>query len=77
MDYRGQRICEYIYAILTIFLGAIAWIVGYIKGDFQLTFYGWAIGLGLSLIVCKLYSYFCVILNLRFLIFLCQFYSLL
>jgi hypothetical protein len=29
----------------------IAWIVGYIAGDFTLTFYGWSVGLVLSLMV--------------------------
>ena len=51
MDYKGQQLCEYIYSILTILFGAVAWIIGYFKEDFTVTFYGWAIGLGLSLIV--------------------------
>mmetsp|Transcript_1359 Transcript_1359/g.2203 ORF Transcript_1359/g.2203 Transcript_1359/m.2203 type:complete len:103 (-) Transcript_1359:525-833(-) len=52
MDYKGQRLCEYIYSILTILLGAIAWCIGYFQGDFLVTFYGWSIGLGLSLLLC-------------------------
>lgn len=52
MDYKGQRLSEYIYSILTILFGAVAWVVGYVQGDFQLTFYGWAAGLALSLLVC-------------------------
>ncbi len=51
MDYRGQKLSEYIYAILTILCGGIGWIVGFYKGSFMLTFYGWAIGLALSLVV--------------------------
>ena len=51
MDYKGQRLSEYIYSILTILFGGVAWIVGYVKGDFQVTFYGWAAGLALALLV--------------------------
>ena len=52
MDYRGQQFSEYLYYFLTIFFGAIAWFVGYFSNDFQLTVYGWAVGLGLALILC-------------------------
>mmetsp|Transcript_28066 Transcript_28066/g.26928 ORF Transcript_28066/g.26928 Transcript_28066/m.26928 type:complete len:103 (-) Transcript_28066:90-398(-) len=52
MDYRGQKLSENIYYILTILFGAIAWIVGYSQGDFQLTFYGWLAGLIISLVLC-------------------------
>eukprot|EP01038_Epipyxis_sp_PR26KG_P011247 gene11247-15091_t len=52
MDYKGQQLSEYIYSILTILFGAIAWIIGYVKGDFVITFYGWSIGLILSLVLC-------------------------
>jgi signal peptidase complex subunit 1 len=52
VDYRGQKLCENIYYFLTIFFGAIAWIVGAIYGDFWMTFYGWLVGLVLALIVC-------------------------
>eukprot|EP01032_Pedospumella_encystans_P015213 gene15213-17419_t len=52
MDYKGQRLSEYIYSILTILFGGVAWIVGYVKGDFQVTFYGWAAGLALALLLC-------------------------
>lgn len=51
MDYKGQKLAEYIYSFIVILFGAIAWVVGYIQGDFVLTFYGWAIGLALSLLV--------------------------
>jgi hypothetical protein len=51
MDYRGQKLSEYIYAILTILCGGIGWIIGYQQGSFMITFYGWCIGLGLSLLV--------------------------
>lgn len=51
MDYRGQKLAEYIYSIIVIAIGAIAWIVGYVNGDFSQTVYGWAIGLGISLLV--------------------------
>ena len=52
MDYKGHQLSENIYYFLTIICGLIAWIVGYVKEDFQLTVYGWAVGLGLSLILC-------------------------
>ena len=29
----------------------IAWIAGYVAGDFTITFYGWLVGLGISLVV--------------------------
>lgn len=51
MDYRGQKLCEYIYTILVILFGGVAWIIGYIKNDFVITFYGWAAGLALGLVV--------------------------
>lgn len=51
MDYRGQQLCEYIYTILVILFGSIAWVYGYLKEDFSFTFYGWAVGLVLSLLV--------------------------
>lgn len=56
MDYKGQRLSEYIYSILTILFGGVAWIVGYVKGDFQVTFYGWAAGLALALLVGDAYA---------------------
>ena len=31
----------------------IAWIAGYIQGDFTVTFYGWLVGLGISLVVIE------------------------
>jgi signal peptidase complex subunit 1 len=52
MDYRGQKLCEYIYTILVILFGGVAWIIGYIKNDFVITFYGWAAGLALALVLC-------------------------
>jgi hypothetical protein len=51
MDYKGQQLNEYIFSILTILCGAIALIIGWVKQDFQVTFYGWSVGLVLSLIV--------------------------
>lgn len=54
MDYQGQKLCEYIYSILVILFGGIAWVYGYLKEDFTLTFYGWAVGLLLSLLVSLL-----------------------
>jgi len=51
MDYKGQRLSEYIYSILTILFGGVAWVIGFVKGDFQVTFYGWAAGLALALLV--------------------------
>ena len=52
MDYKGHQLSENIYYFLTIICGLIAWIVGYVKEDFQLTVYGWTVGLVLSLILC-------------------------
>ena len=52
MDFRGQQFSEYLYYFLTVFFGGIAWFVGYFANDFQLTVYGWAVGLGLALILC-------------------------
>ena len=46
------ELSEYIYYVLTILFGAIAWVVGFVHEDFSLTVYGWSIGLGLSLILC-------------------------
>ena len=51
MDYKGQQLNEYIFSILTILCGAIALIIGWVKQDFQVTFYGWSVGLVLSLVV--------------------------
>lgn len=55
MDYKGQKLAEYIYSFIVILFGAIAWIVGFIYGDFVLTFYGWAGGLAISLVVSNLF----------------------
>jgi len=52
MDYRGQKLSEYIYSILTILFGAIAWLIGYYKQDFSIAFHGWAVGLIISLLLC-------------------------
>jgi uncharacterized membrane protein YiaA len=62
MDYKGQQLNEYIFSFLTIFCGAIAFLVGFYKNDFQITFYGWSVGLILSLIVNK-YSLYILILE--------------
>ena len=51
-DYKGQMWSEYIYYFLTIFFGAVAWIVGYVQEDFNYTVYGWSVGLVLSLLLC-------------------------
>jgi signal peptidase complex subunit 1 len=52
MDYRGQQFSEYLYYFLTIFFGAVAWVVGYLYNDFQMTVNGWAIGLTLAIVLC-------------------------
>jgi hypothetical protein len=73
MDYKGQQLCEYIYSIITIVFSVIAWFVGYFKGDFLLTFYGWAAGLVLALLVSEIayFRFFCHFLNaLRSYVFL-------
>ncbi len=57
MDYRGQRLSEYIYSILTILFGGIAWIVGFLQNDFQITVYGWAAGLALALLVLTTFQF--------------------
>jgi hypothetical protein len=51
MDYKGQQLCEYLYTIIVILFGVVAWFVGYVQGDFFLTFKGWSVGLGISLLV--------------------------
>mmetsp|Transcript_6311 Transcript_6311/g.9527 ORF Transcript_6311/g.9527 Transcript_6311/m.9527 type:complete len:99 (+) Transcript_6311:79-375(+) len=52
MDYRGQRLSEIMYYIITILFGVIAWIYGYIHSDFKLTVYGWFAGLCLAILLC-------------------------
>jgi signal peptidase complex subunit 1 len=52
MDYKGQKLAEYIYSFIVILLGVVAWLVGYMYGDFVLTVYGWATGLAISLVLC-------------------------
>ncbi|CAM9555942.1 unnamed protein product, partial [Phaeothamnion confervicola] len=51
-DYKGQQLCEQIYYYLIIVAGAIAWVAGYYYQDFAITFYGWAAGVGVSLVLC-------------------------
>ena len=58
MDYAGQKLAENIYYFLTIFFGAIAWILGYIKEDFYVTVLGLSVGLGLALIVSDVAIFF-------------------
>ena len=48
----GQKLSENIHYFLVILFGGIAWLYGYYLNDFEKTFYGWAAGLGLSLIIC-------------------------
>ena len=52
MDYKGQQLSEWIYYFLTISFGVAAWVYGFIHEDFGLTVQGWAVGLGLALIMC-------------------------
>ena len=52
MDYKGQQLAEWLYYFLTISFGAVAWVVGFIHDDFGITVKGWAIGLGLALVLC-------------------------
>ena len=52
MDYRGQYLAEHLYYFLTIVAGAVAWVIGWYKNDFQVAFYGWAAGLGIALVLC-------------------------
>ena len=51
-DYSGQRLSENIHYVIVVLFGTVAWFYGYYVTDFEQTFYGWAIGLGLSLIIC-------------------------
>lgn len=39
--------CYFIYFLFQV----TSWIAGYIAGDFSVTFYGWLVGLGISLVV--------------------------
>jgi hypothetical protein len=50
-DFKGQQLSEQLYYYIVILLGALGWIMGYFKESFLYTFYGWAIGVGLSLLV--------------------------
>lgn len=50
-DFQGQKLSEYLYYYIIIVCGAIGWVVGYAKGSFLLTFYGWFIGVIISLAV--------------------------
>lgn len=54
---------------------AIAWIYGYVKQDFYFTFWGWLIGLVLSLLVSVFFKSRILILN-RNLLSLFVFYQL-
>ncbi len=51
VDFKGQELAENIYAFIVIFCGVLSWCVGYYQGSFKITVQGWAIGLGLSLVV--------------------------
>jgi signal peptidase complex subunit 1 len=51
-DFQGQKLSEYLYYYLIILCGAAGWIYGYMQQSFLPTFYAWAVGLALSLIVC-------------------------
>mmetsp|Transcript_38762 Transcript_38762/g.51077 ORF Transcript_38762/g.51077 Transcript_38762/m.51077 type:complete len:102 (+) Transcript_38762:128-433(+) len=52
VDYKGQELAEQIYYYLVIIVGAIAWVVGYVKESFLLTVYGWAGGVALAVLIC-------------------------
>jgi signal peptidase complex subunit 1 len=51
MDYKGQKLAEWIYYVITILFSIIAWIVGFVMNDFMTAVYGWAIGLGIALLL--------------------------
>jgi len=51
-DFQGQKLSEYLYYYLIILCGAAGWLYGYTQQSFLPTFYAWAVGLALSLIVC-------------------------
>ncbi len=55
MDYKGQKLAEYIYGILTVLIGLLAWVVGFNQGSFKVTVQGWAIGAAISLVVSCCY----------------------
>jgi signal peptidase complex subunit 1 len=42
MDYKGQLLAENLYFYICCAISAVAWIVGWILNDFQMTVYGWA-----------------------------------
>ena len=52
MDYHGQKLSERVYWILTIVLGTVFWVVGYVMGNFNVTVYGWFCSLVLALLLC-------------------------
>lgn len=55
MDYYGQKLCEYIYSIVIVLLSAVAWVLGFMEGDFTTTFYVWSAALVIALLVSTLY----------------------
>ena len=52
VDYEGQKISEYIYVAFISAAGVIAWLIGYWKSDFQVSVYGWAIAVAMSVLLC-------------------------
>lgn len=50
-DYVGQKWSEYLYYYIIIICGAIGWVIGWWHESFLLTFYGWLVGVGVSLLV--------------------------
>lgn len=60
-DFHGQKLSEYLYYYIIIICGAIGWIAGYFKESFLLTFYGWCVGVVLSLIVSGVVSGRCIL----------------
>lgn len=52
MDYKGQRLNELIYYILIVVFGVVGWFWGYVNEDFMYTLKTWAVGTGLSVLLC-------------------------
>jgi len=51
-DYDGQRLAELLYYWIIICFGAAGWVWGYIEKNFKYTFYCWAVGVGISVLLC-------------------------
>ncbi|GMH84121.1 hypothetical protein TL16_g09823, partial [Triparma laevis f. inornata] len=52
MDFKGMALSELLFYYICIVSGAIGWIYGFVHQSFLQTFYIWACGLGVSVVLC-------------------------